>query len=227
MTAHCEAGEHAISGGFLAPETSYASVSTVKGPRGWTASLVGYGPLKVSAYCSDGLRAETRSRTTQVDPDGGARTNVVAKCPRGTVAVAGGYETVDADNSQHDLVAFSSRRSSARAWTVSVFNGAGQPTKIKVTVHCLDDADVNVRSKQSQPIPDNSAGSAVASCDQGEQLLSGGYKTNPKPDYSNQTGPDLFYYRSSRSGRRSWTASARNYGDNVNGRITTFAYCLA
>jgi hypothetical protein len=123
------------------------------------------------------------------------------------------------------LAVFKSRRTGKRTWGISAFVDE-PPAKVKAFAYCTRHLDVKVRSNQSDPIPTEGASDATASCHRRETLLSGGYTTTPKSDFSNDTGPDFFYFRSLRSGSRSWTATAHNYSD-IAGQITTFAYCKA
>ena len=97
------------------------------------------------------------------------------------------------------------------------------PAKLAAFAYCQRGVTIKTRSSTSDPIAPDSDGSATASCHKGETLLSGGYTTTPKPDWENNTGPDIFYAASYRSGARSWTARGTNFGQS--GEITAFAYC--
>jgi hypothetical protein len=173
----------------------------------------------VYAYCTKGKGVKRRSSTKNVPPYDGAAAKNKAKCDSGHTLVSGGYANEDG----FIEAIHKSRRKSDRTWGVSAFNN-GDATDFEVFAYCQRNVDVVVRSARSDPIPDNSNGSATARCHRGEELLSGGYTTTPKADYSNKTGPDFYYHRSSRQGEKAWKAKARNYSD-IAGRITAFAYC--
>jgi hypothetical protein len=224
-TANCHQDEHVVSGGFRLPGEGQVTVSRAKEERRWKVIADGEGPLTVFAYCG-GKGTTHHSAKLTVPGKVGVSESLAARCDSDETLVSGGYETVDAQPGEHDLVPFKSRRSGDRRWKVTVFNDADVPTKLKVFAYCQRNVEVKVRSTQSAPITTETFGSATAECNQGEELLSGGYTTTPKSDFSNETGPDHFYTRSFRSAKRSWTVRAHNYSD-VAGRITTFAYCKA
>lgn len=221
-TAKCKDGERLVSGGFSLPDEGQVTISRAK-RQGWTATADGDPPLTVFAYCTTGRGVSRHSNSETVPGPAGTQQTVAAHCDANESLVSGGYETVDADPGTHDLVAFKSRRAGDRRWKVTVFNDSDTASKLRVFAYCKRDVDVKVRSK-SDPIGANQSGSVTARCHRGEGLLSGGYITTPKSDYNNTTGPDLFYTRSYRSGRRAWTAAAHNYS-NIAGRITTSVHC--
>jgi hypothetical protein len=225
--ANCKQGERVVSGGFSSQEEAWATESRAIKKRGWTVSLFpGVPPpqasLTVDAYCAKKGRFSKRKRTEDAPPTPDDPVLSTAKCDPGKRAISGGYtleSTTDGDNSP----VFISRRARKRAWTVSAFID-DPPGTLTTFAYCRQSGKVKVRSKQSEPIQDSEQGSATAKCHRGETLLSGGYTTTPESDFNNTTGPDFFYYVSSRSGPRSWTAAAHNYSA-VAGQITTYAYC--
>ena len=224
-TAQCKPNEHVVSGGFRAPDQGYAFVSRAKGPSAWTVVAENVDlSLTAFAYCTNRLENSVRSESKRVSPPAGTRVNAKATCPRRKAAVSGGYAIIDPDAKAHDLVVFNLRRKGKRSWGVSAFNDVDTQTTLKVFAYCVRGVDVEVRSARSEPVPRDTAGSGTARCRDGEELLSGGFKTSPKPDYQNDLGPDFFYFDSWRPGTRSWKASGINYSD-VAGRITAFAYC--
>ena len=164
------------------------------------------------AYCTGGHGVSHHSHSENRSRPGRHQRTVAAHCDANKSLVSGGYETVDADPGIHDLVAFKSRRTGDRTWKITVFNDSDTASRLKVFAYCTRDVDVKVRSN-SDRIGTDQSGSATARCHRGEALVSGGYTTTPKSDYGNTTGPDLFYTRSHRSGRRAWKAAAYNYSD--------------
>jgi hypothetical protein len=224
-TAECKQGERVVSGGFSSQDDSYATESRAAQGQKWIVRLWGSGQpdesLTVDAYCAKEGRFSKHKKTEDAvettDP-----TKSKAKCGKKEAAVAGGYTLVTDDGGGNSPV-FIARKARKRAWSVSAF-ADDPPGSLTTFVYCRKGAKVKVRSAQSDPIDDEEPGSATAKCHRGETLLSGGYTTTPESDFNNTTGPDFFYYVSSRSGPRSWTAAAHNYSD-VAGQITTFAYC--
>jgi hypothetical protein len=223
-SAKCKQGERVVSGGFSSQQFSYASESrAAKGQKWIVRVLEADTSLTVDAYCAKKGRVSKRKKTEDA-VETTEPTKSKAKCDSKATAVAGGYKLVTDDEGDNAPV-FIARRARKRAWSVSAF-ADDPPGTLTTFVYCRKGAKVKVRSAQSDPIGTDEAGSATARCHKGETLLSGGYTTTPESDFFNTTGPDFFYYRSSRSGVRSWTASAHNYSD-VAGQITTFAHCKA
>ena len=226
-TAKCPGRKHVVSGGFKAEDNAVPVVSRAVGDRKWTVHLFpgSTEALKTVAYCG-ARRVSRHSKTKAADADTQVANKVAAKCDRGESVVSGGFRLIDTPPGDLDNnPVFKSRRTGKRTWGVSAFVDE-PPAKVKAFAYCTRHLDVKVRSNQSDPIPTEGASDATASCHRSETLLSGGYTTTPKSDFSNDTGPDFFYFRSLRSGSRSWTATAHNYSD-IAGQITTFAYCKA
>ena len=220
--AKCGRGEHVVSGGFSMPDRSEAVVNRRKGERTWIVKGQDTeGPLKVYAYCSRHLAPGIESATGPINTDptveeGTART----KCDRGKVAVAGGWQfETTADNQP----VYTSYGNGGRSWKLSA--ASGDSASITVYAYCLRSDRITTRTKTSSSIADNETGDVKAKCRRGDELLSGAFKTKPKPDYGNKTGPDLFFSLSKKKGGRGWTASAHNYS-NVAGKIKLTAICL-
>jgi hypothetical protein len=151
-----------------------------------------------------------------------ANTTATARCASGETLVSGEYAFVPSSG-QSTTTSFRDYAASASKWTaMAVF--LTRPAKLAAFAYCERGVVVKVRSSSSASIPHESDGSATARCHKGETLLSGGYTTTPTPDWHDTAGPDLFYSGSFRSGVRSWTAAAINYG--TSGKITAFAYCM-
>ncbi len=225
-TAKCLPGERVVSGGYAAPDEVYAYVNKAKGKSAWTAALEPEEPgdsATVFAYCSPKLKVDTHSKAVKVKGGSGERGNATARCPNGRTAAAGGHEIVKPKDNLHEGVAFASFRKGSSKWAVSAFNENDSKFKLKSIAYCLGGKAVAV-SKGTGNVSANSSGSANATCDAGKDLLGGGYKTSPKPDFDNQVGPDLFYDASFLSGPATWTADSHNYS-TVQGIVTAFAYC--
>jgi hypothetical protein len=224
-TAKCGAGGHVVSGGFNGSDEGHAVVSRAVHGDSWTVRLApGHvETLTTYAYCARKGRISTHKKqvTGVAQP---ANTTATARCASGQTLVSGGYAFLaDPTASPQNGSPVYRDYASARGWRLTVAFYT-VPADLAAFAYCERGVQVKIRSRSSDPIPDEGIDSVKASCHRGETLLSGGYTTTPKPDYENTSGPDLFYYASHRAGPRSWTASAHNYS-SVAGRITAFAYC--
>jgi len=220
--AQCPAGKRVISGGYSLPGGGQiAKVNKRQGKRAWLVKSPS-SDLTVYAYCSGKLRPTIASRTSGFTPSPDVRAKPTAKCPRGKVAVAGGWQYDDAINSNEPV--FRSRGTGGRAWSVHAFTDEDSET-IKAFAYCLRKGAVKTRSKTSSELEEDNPGGVTVRCPKSQQLLGGGFATKPKSDFFNNTGPDFFYRQSRRVGPRGWRATAFNYG-GVAGTITVFALCL-
>jgi hypothetical protein len=216
--ATCPGDRRVVSGGFSMSDASDAVVNRAKGKHTWIVKAQDTGgPVDVFAYCSANLRPSTasdRSGFSQSTSLGRAK----AHCDRGETAVSGGWQYNDLSDNQ---TVFRSYGRGGRTWSVQAFTG--DSTRITAYAYCLH-SNVEGRSKASGPIGDEVSDSTTARCHSGEEALGGGFKTKPKSDYSNDTGPDFFYSASARAGSRGWKASAHNYSA-ISGRMTVTAIC--
>ncbi|HXE99025.1 MAG TPA: hypothetical protein VN458_01625 [Solirubrobacterales bacterium] len=217
--ARCPGDKRVVSGGFTMPDESEAVVNKAKGKRSWIVKGQDTsGPLEVFAYCSGRLEPSTasdRSGFSQSNDRGKAN----ARCGHGKTAVSGGWKFDDLSGNQP---VFKSFGRGGRSWRVHAFSDESE--RITAYAYCLR-RDVKTRSKRGDPIPDEGADSTRVKCHRGDQLLSGGFNTKPKSDFSNDDGPDFFYSKSSRVGKRGWRAAAHNYS-SVSGRTTVTAICV-
>jgi hypothetical protein len=223
-TAKCGANEHVVSGGFKSPLGNAAIVSRAVHGDSWTVHLYPESaPLTAYAYCAPKGRLSTSGHEARVTATKeGANYTATARCAAGEKVVSGGYVMSPAAATDHNSPTYRDYAAGASKWTVmSVFESP--PANLAALAYCARGVVVKVRSVSSAPIVNDDSGSATASCHTGETLLAGGYTTTPTPDWHNKVGPDFFYSDSYRSGARSWTASAYNYGQS--GKITAFAYC--
>jgi hypothetical protein len=156
VTASCEPGTKAVSGGFfgesgilIAPDVRVHE-SRKAGARDWTVSggndgAVG-GDLIAYVNCRGGKGLKSRSKTTtiagatgmQADPPG----SVTAKCKRGTRAISGGFSgLVDesflaSDDSGPGIIASVSRRAGGRKWETEALNLGGETGELTGYVYC-------------------------------------------------------------------------------------------
>jgi hypothetical protein len=220
--AKCDRGEQVVSGGFAMPIESEAVVNKRKGDRTWIVKGQDTdGPLTVYAYCSRHLSPGSESDRGRISSDPASEEGTAkARCGRGKTAVAGGWKF---DETAGNQPVFTSFGGGGRAWKLSA--ASGDSPRVTVYAYCLRDEGIQARKRTGATIASEGNGDASVKCRRGEELLGGGFKTKPRPDYSNATGPDLFFSDSRRKGSRGWTATAHNYSD-VAGRIKLAALCL-
>jgi hypothetical protein len=227
-TAKCSAGEHVVSGGYAATKTvppgALVASHAVAG-KGWTVVMYPYFAerLTVYAYCArNGKLSASQRKATAKAAQAPALTTATASCHTGQASFSGGFAFQHATLSESNSSTYDNYSADERSWSVtSAF--ATTPAQLATFAYCGRGLTVTARTATS-PSPAHTMASATASCDKGETLLSGGFSTDPTPDWNNTTGPDTYSAASYRSAVRSWTVTADNYSD-VAGTITTFAYC--
>lgn len=218
--ARCPGDKRVVSGGFSMPDESDAVVNKAKGTRSWIVKGQDTsGPLEVFAYCSGKLEPTTATDSSRFSDAPEVLGKANARCGRGKTAVSGGWKFDDLADNQP---VFKSFGRGGRSWRVQAFSEDSE--KITAYAYCLR-REVKTRSKRGDPIPTEEADSTQVKCHRGDQLLSGGFNTKPKSDFFNDDGPDFFYSKSSRVGKRGWRAAAHNYSD-VAGRTTVTAICV-
>lgn len=224
-TAKCGAHQHVVSGGFKTPHPydAFGTVVSRAVKGGWNVTLFPKSTtmLTAYAYCAhNGQLSLSKDENQVTAAERKGNTVSTASCSGETV-ISGGW-AYSPSTGERNSPTYRDYADGAGKWTVmSVFRST--PAKLTAFAYCGRGVVVNVRSSTSGRI--FLGGSATASCHKGETLLSGGYTTTPTPDWHNTRGPDFFYSGSYRSGVRSWTARAGNYG--MPGKITVFAYCEA
>ena len=220
--AKCDRGQHVVSGGFGMPSESEAVVNKRKGDRTWIVKGQDTdGPLTVYAYCSRHLSPGSDSDRGRISSDPESEEGTAkARCAKGQTAVAGGWKF---DETTGNQPVFTSFGGGGRTWKLSA--ASGESPRVTVYAYCLRSERIEAHKRTGAAIGTDEGGDASVKCRRGEELLGAGFKTKPKPDYSNTTGPDLFFSDSRRKGSRGWTATAFNYSD-VAGRIKLAALCL-
>jgi hypothetical protein len=261
-TAKCPRGSEAVAGGFASPDFdplfNGASIihydSHRTSDREWKTLAHNFGQtsgeLDAYAVCdthSPGLLIRSKTRTVgpggtkRADPPG-VRT-LVAKCPKGSEAVSGGFSSPDARAAGRKAAyAFTSKRVRKRGWKVRAANNDFQnQRKIKAYAYCAKhEPGLDVETKHVTVPPGNKATLDVG-CRQGEKPLSGGYASTYAPG-ADMSPPIAAFAFTSRpiSGDR-WRVSAfgegapakvgRSSGSSPKGvlapaaRLTAYAYC--
>ena len=216
--ANCPSGRNAVSGGFAGPDQVAVSVNRRAGRDSWLVEA-GEAGVTAYAYCSRRLSPSVKSRGGRIhlatDEMGGA----TARCERGATAIAGGWSFTSVYSNQ---TAFTSYGAGGRAWRV--FGGSGESARITAYAYCLRSDRIEARTRTGESIGAGASDGVTTNCRTGEELLGGGFMTQPAPDWDNATGPDLFFNESRREGARAWTSTAHNYSA-VAGRIKLAVLC--
>lgn len=149
----------------------------------------------------------------------------VAKCPKGTRVISGGFATTAPALGSHWLAIHESQRISAKAWRVSAVEIYAGTDTLTAYAYC-DGTTPKLKPHSATavipPIP--GTGSVVqASCPAGTKALSGGFATEPG------SAPDVaLVSRSIRAGGDRWVVDATNVGAVPGGRsLTAQVYCAA
>lgn len=227
-TAVCPAGEHVVAGGFTGQVGGFAVLNrAVKKRTAWRVKGSFAEGSIAYAYCSKALSVTSTTNATSVPVETAttyANATSTASCPKGTRAVAGGWQ-LKPMNLNSPI--FTSAPQGKRGWTVVGLLGTGEPYKLKSYAYCLDlelDRDMDVATQAVAAPAGDAVTTATATCD-GGTVIGGGFATTPEPDFENDTGPDTFFFGSSNDGKKGHTVSAINYSD-VAGTVTAYAVCL-
>jgi hypothetical protein len=172
-----------------------------------------------------GLKTKSASTAIEVDDQSAAS----AQCKRGSEAVSGGFDVTPFDVNYDDgtIWPIDSRRRGKRKWTSSGHNyalsGNGELTSF---AYCdksepgLKVKSASVELPGSGPPP--SAASVTAKCKKGSEAVSGG--GGGDVTVFSELGQAVVLIESRREGRRKWTVTGSNYGNNA-GELTAFVYC--
>ena len=230
-SAKCKRGRQATSGGFNVPGFTadteifvLATASVRKGRRTWSSSAENAptspssGKLVDFAYCSRGIRRVTTKteRSTSV-PNGGLE-SLTPRCPRGSEAVSGGFETPG--SAQNQVAVFESRRIKDRTWRVTGQGTSGSEARLNAFVYCAEDKlGLSVKRASDSTSQDNTDLAATARCKKGQRAVSGGFAMKGAGAY-------VTVFRSRRARARSWKAAAANYSGDDPVTWSAYAYCL-
>lgn len=227
-TAVCPKGQHVVAGGFSGSGNDFAVYNrAVRKKTAWRVKGEFSDGAVAYAYCSKSMSVRAKANTTSASAETAAAYDNVAstaKCPKGFVVVAGGWQVKPIVN---NTPIYTSAPKGKRKWTVVAVHDSGLPWKLKTYAYCLDpklDRDLSVAT-QSAAAPNGGAEATVtATCESG-RIVGGGFATTPEPDFNNDTGPDTFFFRSRNVGKKTHTASGINYS-HVDGTVTAYAVCL-
>jgi hypothetical protein len=253
-TAKCPRGSEAVSGGFASPDFdprfNDASIihfdSHRTSAREWQSQAHNYGDasgeLDAYAVCdSKSPPIVVRSKTKWVNPtppvvmrsDPPGVGTAIAKCPKGSEAVSGGFASPNnADQGRDATYPFTSKRVGNRKWTVRAINNDFQHRrKLKAFAYCdKSQPGLDVRSDQVA-VPDNGKRTLDLGCHPGDKPLSGGYASTIAANARSAT----FAFTSRPISGDRWRVSA--FGSRAGGgakllsrrvtagTLTAFVYC--
>lgn len=222
--AKCKSGT-AIAGGFeLAsrigdPAPPQMSLTTFRRDRdSWYLNAINYGAgggdVTTYAYCA---RIDVTISFVAKRAPGPILENS-ARCPRGKIALSGGFVL----DTGHD-VPYALRRTSKRSWSAASTNPGAAEAGLTAYVVCAKQ-DSKLRPKQVRavvPLAPSGAGAtatAMASCPAGRRVLSGGFEV---PTFAD----GVLVHDSKRIGDRSWEVSASSQTP-ATGSVVAYAYCV-
>jgi hypothetical protein len=169
------------------------------------------------------LQAVSARVTATGGPSGpGAPVSPVARCPAGTKAVAGGYETSAPQSIDRRIVVTESIMVKGTAWRVSGYESSAAPASGKVVayVYC---GERRKALRVGTPVRTDfipatgTSTSSGAECPPHTRALAGGFSAAP--------GSDVYFFRSRNSGQRFWEAGVTNVGATAGSLYTVEAYC--
>ncbi|HEY8001903.1 MAG TPA: hypothetical protein VID76_08190 [Solirubrobacterales bacterium] len=222
----CRNGATAVSGGFQTefrigdPASPSIYPTTFRRDASkWYVSAVNYGTgpgaMTSYVYCA---KLEVSIAFVAMRAAGTVLENT-ARCPRGRVALAGGYVLDTAHEAPFALA-----RSSRRAWTARAANPGGGEAGLTAYVVCGKPKQTGLRPTEvSVDVPFAAAGSgasatALPTCPAGRLALSGGFEAPSSAD-------GVIVHESLRVGKRSWEVRASSQTP-VAGTLTAFVYCV-
>jgi len=233
--ANCGRDGREVSGGF--------TMQVVPGPTGpklfpfFAPGLVAAanfgdsdGTLTSILYCSKKRDLDLRRKKKRGTVDPGDTGSVTAKCPRGTKAAMGGFESPEplpgAAPPEFGIYPFVSKRARKRKWKVSGYGdvqGADPEEQfLNALVFCYRGAPSLSTESKKTTVADGEVGSVTAKCPRGKQAASGGFKSSAEG-----AGASTRYARtfvSKKAGKRGWTVSAYGEGNDPS-PLKAFAYC--
>jgi hypothetical protein len=231
-TAECTHGQVALAAGFAAPGfdpgggPAVRFDSTFAGKRG--VKTVGFNfsdanarELDSFAYCGKRARPpKARSKRIQVAPNSFG--SVVAKCRRGSQAIAGGFAT------NQGVITLTSKRAGKRGWKVggvNINNSGNPPGPAWLTAYAYcktPGPKIVVRSKDTTV--SGSFKTTSVKCPRHAKALSGGFDGHPSGTGGQLTAAGALNSKRGAHGR-AWTTSALSVSAPDQATITTYAYC--
>jgi hypothetical protein len=238
-TATCKSGQVALAAGFAAPGFDPTTqdgpvarfASMPSGSRGVTTKAfnfdqAGTGELDSFAYCGARRRPpQIKSKSVSVAPNGYA--SVVAECPAGSRAIAGGFGTNEFSKAGPEIITFTSKRTGQRGWKVGGFNiedsGPGQSGSLTAYAYCkAPGPKLAVESKNATV--STGLQTLNVKCPDGERVRSGGFDGHFTSAGSQLSAAGALTSKRSDRGR-GWSTAAISASAPNPAKLTTYAYC--
>jgi hypothetical protein len=227
-TATCPSGQHVAFGGFAAQfdllHDRWVMPTGMRrtGGNRWTAygqsaSLEHGSHLTSVAYCGHARPAATKQKTVSVA--GGHVGSAVAKCPAGTVVLAGGFTTRTFPYLQ---VVNDMERIAPDAWRVSVLNVIRDSTTTVTAIAYCGPGPAPQLATSTVDLASGAPGTVRATCPVGTQLVFGG-EIATAPNLKSRV-PQVLPFKLTAESNAVWSVAALN-GGGARGTITALAYC--
>lgn len=230
-TAKCNHGKVALAAGFAAPGFDPSSggggpvarfTSMLAGKRGVKTAGFNFGnqagELDSFAYCGKRARPpHVKSKHVQVRP--GSFGSVVARCPHGSQAIAGGFGT------NQSVITLISKRAGKRGWKVGGVNitDSGSPDRLVAYAFCKAPGPKIVTRSKDATVSSTFRNTSVK-CPKHSKALSGGFDGNVSRAGNQLMAAGAITSKRAAHGR-AWTTSALSVSAPRESTITTYAYC--
>jgi hypothetical protein len=226
VSTKCPAGEKVEFGGLVAQWDPLHDAWVL--PTGMRRTATGqwsvYGQslsssrgsrLTAVAYCGSAGPVATAETTASVA--GHTVGSAVARCPAGTVVIAGGFNTRAAP---HFEIVKGLERIADDSWRATILNIDSAPTTITAIAYCGGGTAPTLEASQIS-VARNHGGTARATCPTGMKLVfGGGVVTTGWSD----SLPHMVPFSFTAETTTRWSVAASNVG-SVGGKITALAYC--
>lgn len=199
-------------------------------PIAATLAILALGAVaSLAAPGGAGAAVKTRlaTKTVQVPPD--VVRTAIAKCPRGWLAAAGGFQASPPALApgQSLLIVHASHRTKPRRWIAAAKNVGAARGTLTAFAYCRRvRGGLAVRTRQRSVAPFNDA-SMTLTCPRGTRAIGGGFRTRP----ANFVAPPVaavLPWESRRVGTRSWKLTATSSAGNTTAKpLRAYAYCGA
>jgi hypothetical protein len=230
-TAKCAKGQVALAAGFASPGYDPSSgppvarlASMPDGARGVKTTGFNFSPsdanrLDSYAYC--GKRAnppEVRSNSVEVEPN--SFESVVAECPAGSKAIAGGFGT------EQIVVTLLSKRSGKRGWKVGGFyinDSSTEPAVLTAYAYCKSPGSKFVVMSKDATVS-TGIRTVEVQCPAGTKAAAGGFNGHFSVQGSDINAAGALSSKRA-DGGRGWSTEVVSATAPNQARITTYAYC--
>jgi hypothetical protein len=230
-TARCKRGQVALAAGFAVPgsDTSNGPVARLDsipaGRRGVKTTAMNFnqansGELDSYVYCGTRARPpKVRSKSIQLTPN--TFDSVVARCPHGSQAIAGGFGT------DQTVITLVSKRTGRRGWKVGGFdiaNSGSGPASLTAYAYCKAPGP-KIVTKSKDATVTGGLKTLNVKCPKHGKALSGGFD-----GHFTLTGGQMISAGGALTSKRAahgrgWTTSAISASSPNQATITTYAYC--